>query len=374
MKIGFDAKRAFVNHSGLGNYCRSLISLMASHYPENEYLLYTSESNHELFIGGSKMQLRTPSGSVAKLFPSAWRTLGMSHALKSDKPDIFHGLSNELPRGIQHTGVRSVVTIHDLIFLQKPELYPFVDRQMYRAKFAYACRNAGMVIAVSEATRQDILGNYSISPAKVKVAYQSCNPDFLEKADTGLLDAVRQKYSLPDEFILSVGTLEKRKNALSILKAVHRYGLEIPIVLAGWPTSYLKEIREYSDQNHMNKQLILLQRVETSELPGLYQLASVFVYPSLIEGFGIPILEALSSGTPVITSRGGCFPETGGDAALYVNPEDPEELGESIKKVLADSALQTSMIKLGYAHAELFSGRHTTSKLMELYHELVQSA
>jgi glycosyltransferase involved in cell wall biosynthesis len=371
MKIGFDAKRAFKNRSGLGNYSRSVISLLSEYFPENEYILYTPYTRQELFTPFPANRIRTPQNFLSRSFPSIWRSACLNSVIKGDKPDIFHGLSNELPMGISKSNVRSVVTIHDLIFLHHPELYPMFDRQVYKAKFSYACRIADMVLAVSEATRQDIIENYKTDPAKIKVAYQTCSPAFQKKVTESEKLAIKRKYDLPEEFILSVGTIEERKNSLSILKALHTGKIETALVLVGKPTPYLRKIEEYIAQNKMEKQVLLRHSVSSDDLPALYQSAGLFVYPSLFEGFGIPILEALFSGTPVITSKGSCFSETGGDAALYTDPLRTEELADLITRVLGDQILHSSMIAKGLNHANRFTAEHTAKRLIELYQEMI---
>jgi len=371
MKIGFDAKRAFKNRSGLGNYSRSIISLLAEHFPENEYLLYTPSDGHELFEPSPSLKVITPRNFLSSTFSTAWRSVCLNTVITKDSLDIFHGLSNELPLGISRSKVRSVVTIHDLIFIRYPEFYPWMDRQIYDAKFRHACRAADLVLAVSEATRQDIIEYYRTNAEKVKVAYQTCDPAFQRKAGEAEKIAIRHKYDLPEEFILSVGTIEKRKNVLTTLKALHASGIDIALVIVGRTTPYIHELKEYITQHKMDKQIRFLHEVSSIDLPVIYQSASIFVYPSLFEGFGIPILEALFSGTPVITSNGSCFNETGGDAALYFDPLQVDELAALIGKVLGDQEVRNKMIAKGFTHAELFTGKRIAKRFIDLYHEII---
>jgi len=371
MKIGCDAKRAFKNRSGLGNYSRSIISLLAEHFPENEYLLYTPIDGHELFEPSPSLKVITPRNFLSGTFSSAWRSVCLNTVIKKDSLDIFHGLSNELPLGISRSKVRSVVSIHDLIFIRYPEFYPWIDRQIYDAKFRHACRIADLVLAVSEATRQNIIEYYGTDPEKVKVAYQTCDPAFQRKVGEAEKIAVRQKYDLPEEFILSVGTIEKRKNALTTLKALNASGIDTTLVLVGRPTSYIHELEEYITRHKMEKQIRFLHEVSSIDLPAIYQSASIFVYPSLFEGFGIPILEALFSGTPVITSNGSCFNETGGDAALFTDPHQVDELAGLIVKVLDDQQLRNEMIAKGFTHVKLFTGERIAKRFNDLYHEII---
>jgi glycosyltransferase involved in cell wall biosynthesis len=367
MKIGFDAKRAFKNRSGLGNYSRSIISLLNTHYPDNEYFLYTPSAGDGLFHPRASNKIITPSNVFSQTFSSAWRSICLNSVVKKDQLDIYHGLSNELPLGIEKTKIHPVVTIHDLIFMRYPSFYPFIDREIYKAKFKHACKAAELVLATSEATRQDIITFFGTNPDKIKVAYQTCNPSFLVKASVEEKEAVKLKYNLPAEFVLSVGTIEARKNTISILKAIHTAGIDTVLVLVGKATPYIQQLKEYIAEKRMEKQVFFLHSVSSNELPAIYQLATVFAYPSHFEGFGIPILEALFSGIPVITSKGSCFSETGGDAAEYIDPNNVDELSGLLVKILADTILRNSMISKGYQHSSQFSGEQVAKRLMELY-------
>lgn len=370
MRIGFDAKRAFRNRSGLGNYSRSTISLLSRYYPSNEYFLYTPNSEGNLFDPLPSHSIIQPDSFLSKAFKSAWRSFGISSQIQKDKLDIYHGLSNELPIGVQNTSCKSIVTIHDLIFLRYPELYPFIDRQSYNLKFRYACSKADLVIAISESTRNDIIEFLGTDSGKVKVAYQTCNQVFTKLLNNTDKDEILKKYHLPNEYILTVGTIEPRKNALLILKGMLSSGIRMPLVLVGKNTPYTKEIQDFALQNGLSGLLMIRNGVETIDLPAIYQSATVFAYPSIFEGFGIPILEALYSGTPVITSKGSCFPETGGDAAFYVNPSDAEEIGIAIKKVVHESGLRSKMIADGFLQVSRFNEQKVAERLMNLYQEI----
>ncbi len=371
MKIGFDAKRALLNRSGLGNYSRSAMRLLSHYYPDNTYCLFSSQNNQKLFqLSGSQI-LVSPVAGISRWLPSLWRSWGIHRQIRDQKPDIYHGLSNELPLSIKMTGVKSVVTIHDLIFLRYPEYYPFIDRQIYFLKFRHACRVADKIIAVSEATKQDIVSFFGTDPDKIDVVYQSCDPVFNDIVPAETKKEIRKKYDLPEKFILFLGTIEKRKNALTLIKAYLSQDSEIPLLIAGKPTAYLTEINEYLEQNPSGNRILFRHAVETSDLPALYQSAALFVYPSVFEGFGIPILEALCSGVPVITSTGSCFAETGGDAALYCDPYDVQQMGTLISKVLNDADVRNSMIMKGLAHSAKFSEKNVAAELMDVYSDLV---
>ena len=367
MHIGFDAKRAFNNQSGLGNYSRNLISALYYNYPENQYILYTPYDKKELFrISGNNLNTRFPSKKLHQIFPSYWRSFIISNEINKDKLDIYHGLSNELPVNIKRSKIKSVVTIHDLIFLRHPEMYNIADRWIYNKKFYSACRTANRIVAVSKQTADDIINFYNIKSGKIDIVYQGCNPVFFEKHDESIKNFIKQKYQLPERFILYVGTIESRKNLLNLIKAVHIGKLDIPLVAIGRKKGYYKIIEDYIYSNSINN-ILFNDVIENEELPAFYQLADVFVYPSFFEGFGIPVLESLASGTPVITTKGGCFSEAGGPDSLYIDPAKPEEIADALKNVLNDSRLRAKMIENGYNYAGRFTPDKISSNIMEIY-------
>lgn len=376
ISIGFDAKRAFYNTSGLGNYSRFVLSALLRHFPENRYLLFTP-GRPGLFRhfdpALNLAQVVEPTGMLQKL-PALWRTFGMASSVQRHKVDVFHGLSNELPYRIHRTGTRSVVTIHDLIFFRYPELYKPLDRAIYRQKFRAACQVADKIIAISDQTKQDLMDFLGTAPDKIEVIYQDCASLFHRKQERTALEAIRAKYRLPDRFLLSVGTLEERKNQLSLLRAWHASGCwqELSVVFVGRQTAYTRHLKHFAETHQLSERVHFMPYIPATELPAFYQLASLFAYLSLFEGFGIPILEALNSGVPVITSTGSCFGEAGGDAALYVPPQGGEEaLATAIRKVSEDSNLRAQMTERGYAHALRFRPERTIPQLMHLYQSLL---
>lgn len=373
MKVGFDAKRAFFNKSGLGNYSRDIIRSLKKHYPEIEYYLYTPSTSGSLsFMDFTGVKVSTPNKKKGKILQSYWRTLQLSNRLKKDTIDVYHGLSNELPRNIKQSKAKSVVTIHDLIFLRHPEWYRPVDRSIYRAKFKYSCKVADTIIAISEQTKSDIIEFYGIDERKIKVVYQSCNDLFKQEITGKEKEIIKQKYKLPDTFLLSVGTIEKRKNLLSLVKAIKLGRIDIPLIVIGRKTNYFNKIQRFIETEHL-KNICFLNEVPVEDLPAIYQLSELFIYPSSFEGFGIPVLEALYSKTPVITSKSGCFKEVGGPSSLYVDPSDIEELSEAIIYVSSKKKVKEEMIEQGYLHAQQFSGKNAAQSLMKIYTRLIDA-
>lgn len=363
MRIGFDAKRAFLNASGLGNYSRNTINALHRYSENNHYVLYTPEIKDGLFENYIQFEVHTPESPVAKIFKSVWRSKS-TKLLKKHQIDIFHGLSNELPYGIHKTKIPSVVTIHDLIFMRFPEFYKTIDRKIYHNKVKYACSSAKKIIAISEQTKEDIIRFLKVDPGKIEVVYQSVSPVFFERTEIENLCA---KYNISKNFILSVGTLEPRKNQMAILKALHSGKIDSQIVFVGKPTSYVKNLYDFINTNNLSSQVKFLNNIPENDLAGLYQQACLSVYISHFEGFGLPVIESMASGCPVITSNVSCLPETAGGAAILCNPNDCNELVSQINILLENDNLRNDLIRKGNERAKLFHPKYFAKKMISLY-------
>ncbi len=375
MNIGFDAKRYFLNATGLGNYSRSTVRLLHGYFPDHHYFLYTPRTSTRFGtpVQGDNVHIRTPRNRLTRALHSLWRTFLLGREIAGDSLDIFHGLSHEIPYGISRQ-TKTVVTIHDLIFLRHPELYHRMDVAIYTAKYRSSCRRADSIIAISEQTKKDIITFFSIDPARIHVVYQSCDPSFYTPEPAQRLQAVRTAYALPKEYILYVGSLAERKNVLTLIAALggmnpaHR----IPLVLVGrGNTNYRAKVREAVRQHGLEKKVLFLETVPNRDLPAIYQMARLFVYPSRYEGFGIPILEALFSRTPVITSQGSCFQEAGGPGSIYTHPGDEDALARAMEQVLQNGELAADMCRQGHTHALQFHEKQVARNLMHVYESLL---
>jgi glycosyltransferase involved in cell wall biosynthesis len=287
------------------------------------------------------------------------------------KTAVFHGLSQELPFGINKTGAKAVVTMHDAIFMRYPELYDSFYRKIFIKKNEYSCQVADKIIAISQQTKQDFIDYFNVPQEKITVVYQGCDNIFREKITESQKTRVLEKYHLPKEYILNVGAIEKRKNIATIIEALHRNKINLPLVVIGNKTAYLKEVVALINKYKLEKQVLFLHHIETKDLPVIYNMAQLFIYPSIFEGFGIPILEALCTGTPVISSKGSCFEETGGPNSCYVDYNNPDEMGEQIDAILSDGARSEKMRINGLKHAEKFKNEHIAKNLMAVYQSLL---
>lgn len=366
MHIAFDAKRIFNNSTGLGNYGRSLLQNLHRYYPRHEYSLLTPKINRDLDIEFFEEQFNVIEPNI--LFKSFWRSFLMSDDVKKMNVDVFHGLSNEIPRGLKN--VKKIVTIHDLIFKKIPDTYPLWDRMIYDQKSKFACQQSDVIVAISEHTKQDIIRYYGVNESKIKVIYQSVNPIYYEESQ---IDAqrVRNKFNLPESYMFAVGTLEERKNQLGIMKALSAMRVEdrMPLVILGKGKTYRQKLFNYIAEKQLGKWIFFLDEyISLEELKCIYEGASVMIYPSFYEGFGLPVVEALLSKTPVITSNISSMPEAAGQKSILVNPNDTEEIKNAILQVLGNDSLQNQMITEGYQYAmNTFHPKIVTKKLMEIY-------
>jgi len=367
MRIGYDAKRLFCNHRGLGNYSRDLMRLLNEFYPENQYDLFTPKIKINFPVNTQNTQIIQPTG-IYKLLPSSiWRSVGIKSEIIRLGDDIFHGLSQELPFGIEKLSVKRVITFHDAIFIRYPELYPASYRRIFTAKNMQSCRIADRIIAISEQSKRDAIEFFNADPAKVEVVYQGCNNIFRQKASAEKKKQTKTRYNLPSDYLLFVGAIEPRKNIASILHAIHQDKINISLVVVGRKTDYTDELMNLAEELKLSSQVHFLHQVETKDLPAIYQLAQLFIYPSIFEGFGIPILEALCSETPVITSLGSCFEETGGKYSMYVQPQSSQEIGDAIQTILGDSNRQIKMKTEGFLYSQKFTNDKIAKRLMTLY-------
>jgi len=371
MKIGFDAKRFFHNKTGLGNYSRSLVKLLSDAFPDNDYFLFNPKKSREFSLQNysSKVIEVNPNNYLFKKINSLWRLFFISNTIKNYNIEIYHGLSGELPIGLNDK-VKKIVTIHDLIFIRYPELYNFFDKKIYYWKFKYAAKKADLIIAISEQTKKDIVEFLMINPEKIKVIYQGCQNVFKKKYTLEEKNKVIKKYGLPAKFILNVGTIEERKNLFSVVKSIK--DIDISLVIIGKKTSYYNDIHQYIIEHKMEHRIFHLNKIDNTELAILYQLAVIFVYPSIFEGFGIPIIEALYSKTPVITTNSGVFPEAGGPHSIYVNPTNIEELAEKITLLLNNEILRNEVAYKGYEFVQKFNDRNIANSINGLYLEILK--
>ncbi len=369
MKIGFDGKRTTQNLTGLGNYGRYIVRILAKFYPTNQYTIYALQSPSET-LTIDRVEYKYPRKNTVK---SYWRSYGIVNDLVKQKVDLFHGISNEIPYGLKKARIPSVVTIHDLIFLRYPEYYKFIDRLIYKFKFRYAALNANKVIAISQQTKRDLVEYFKVREDRIEVIYQNCDPIFRQTVPKDIRFTIIKKQSLPEKYLLSVGTIEERKNLMLIVKALTKIN-NVHLVVVGKETEYTEKVKDFINENKLFDRVHFFSNIPHNELPAIYQQAELFIYPSKFEGFGIPIIEALHSGVPVIAATGSCLEEAGGPGSIYVDPNDHTDLANQIQGVLDNREKKDKMISSGRLYLEKFDDKKVADQLLQLYQNVLHDA
>lgn len=364
MKIAFDAKRVFSSVSGLGNYSRDLVRILSEFFPENQYILIskkTSEKGNEIVKRSNVVYFKTSKGTLSRQFK-------MGKDAQNLGADIFHGLSGELPLKWNNKPIKKVVTIHDLIFERYPEYYTWLDRRIHFWKFKKAAVSADKIIAISEQTKLDIIHYLKVPESKIEVIYQGCHQAFKENQSQEFINEVKEKFQLPERFMLNVGTIEPRKNLLNVVKALK--GTQIPLIVVGTKKpKYFKLVKDEIDKNKIDVQF--LTGVSMSELAVIYKLADIFIYPSFFEGFGIPVIEALFSKTVVITSNTSCLPEAGGKDSVYVDPKNYLDIQAKIKFLWDNESERKRRADKGFDFVQKFNDEPIANELMNLYQRII---
>lgn len=371
--IGFDAKRAFLNFSGLGNYSRALINSMSSYYPENMYCLFTPEydKNNKVydFIKKENIKIILPKGLNNILPHSIWRSSGIVRDIEKNNIEIFHGLSGELP--VSQFKAKKVVTMHDAIFMRYPQLYKSIDRKIYEKKFFAACRDADKIIAISRQTADDIIEFFDANPDKIEIIYQSCDKIFYNTPTSAEIADTKRKYDLPDKFILSVGTIEERKNLETIVKAMPEIPQDIYLIALGRATPYLQKVMATAKSLGVSNRIRYIHNASFCDFPAIYKQAVALIYISIFEGFGLPVLEGTTVGVPVITSNISSMPEAGGDGAVFVDPLNAMEIADKVKEIFNSSSLSEELVRKGLKHARNFRDSEMSKHIEDLYTNLL---
>ena len=374
MVIGYDAKRVYKNKTGLGNYSRMLVGGVARNCHEAVCKLYSpdiSGSFADFFSGDTNIEAVQPSG-LARLFPHLWRSYGIATRLTSDGVQIFHGLSHELPHFIPKK-VKKVVTMHDLIVWRYPHLFPLFDRTVYRTKMRHSCKIADIVVAASEQTKRDLQEFLHVPEQKIRVVYQSCDPIFWQPVTDEAKADVRSRYQLPEHYIICVGTIERRKNQASVVEALAKLPEELHLVIVGGHrTKYYDTVVATIKRLGLEPRVHIIDKAQFADFPALYANAEMSMYVSEFEGFGIPVLESMCCDTPVITSNVSSMPEVGGEAVLYVNPEEVDDIAAKALQLHNDEALRLKLVEKGRGQRKKFTTDVISRQMVDLYKEALK--
>ena len=368
MKVAIDARK--LHDFGIGTYIRNLLRHLARIDRESEFVLLTAEADLGVAeaLGPNFRTVLEPSPNY-----SIREQIHVPWVLRRERPDVFHAPHYILPTAV---GCRSVVTIHDCIHLMFPQYLP--DRAAYayaRGSMWNAVRKADRILTVSEASKRDILRFFNVPPGKIEVVPNAIDERFWNVPTEEEIASVRERYQLAHRYVLYVGNIKPHKNLVRLIEAFS--GLrqlegfdDVKLLIIGDQISKLPALRRAVHSHKLHKQVRFLGYLSDDSLAILYSLASVFVFPSLYEGFGLPPLEAMACGAPVVTSNVSSLPEVTGDAAVLVDPENVESIVDGMRRVLSDPELAQEMRKKGLVRAREFSWERSVARTHDIYRQV----
>lgn len=367
MRIGIDASRLAVDkRTGTENYALQIIRGLAQTSPDSLTLYFNQPPGLPLL---EELQLSRSIEIKSLLFKRLWTHYRLSREMLTQPPDCLFVPAHVLP--LVHPA-RSVVTLHDLGYLYHPEAHPTKARLYLDISTRWSAIQARKIIAVSQATKTDLVQHYGIAPEKISVIYHGYDKErFQPVANSAVLQAVRQRYGLSsNRFFFYIGTLQPRKNLLRLLEAFERLiktpeFADVKLLLGGKPGWLSKSILEKAAT--MPDKVLLPGYIADTDLPALYSAAAAFVFPSLYEGFGMPVLEALACGCPVVCANSSSLPEVAGEAALYHHPLDSVALEFRLRQILTEPSLTEALRQKGLAQAAKFSWEKCAAETAQLF-------
>jgi glycosyltransferase involved in cell wall biosynthesis len=371
MRVAIDARK--LHDFGIGTYIRNLLRQLARIDRETDYVLLSPASDLDLAaqLGSNFRTVLEPSPNY-----SLREQVHVPWVLRRERPDVFHAPHYVLPAAVT---CRSVVTIHDCIHLMFPQYLPNKMAYAYaRASMWAAVKRSDRILTVSEASKRDILHFFNVPPEKIVVVYNAIDDHFWLTPPDEEVARVKERYQLEHQFILYVGNIKPHKNLVRLIEAfaeLRRTGFdELKLLIIGDEISKLPSLRRAVHGHKLHKHVRFLGFVSDDTLRVLYRLASLFVFPSLYEGFGLPPLEAMASGTPVVTSNQSSLPEVTGDAAVLVDPYDVRSIVEGMRRVLSDADLAADLRRRGPERAREFSWSSSVDKTRAVYEQIGRSS
>ena len=370
MRVAIDARK--LHDFGIGTYIRNLLRHLARTDQDTEFVLLCGEADL-----GVAAQLGPNFRAVLEPSPnySLREQAHVPWVLRRERPNVYHAPHYVLPAGVR---CPSVVTIHDCIHLMFPQYLPNRVAYAYaRAQMWSAARRSNCILTVSEASKRDILHLFNVAPEKIVVVYNAIDSHFSVTPSEEAVARVRERYQLDHPFVLYVGNIKPHKNLVRLIEAfdeLRRGELEdLKLLIIGDQISKLPALRRAVHRHKLHKHVRFLGYLADDQLAILYRLASVFAFPSLYEGFGLPPLEAMASGTPVVTSNVSSLPEVVGGAAVLVDPYDVDAIVDGLRRVLTNPTLAAEMRQKGIARAREFSWERSVAKTWAVYQQIAGS-
>ncbi len=372
MPIYLDVSSAVHAKAGIGRYAESLARALTYLLPDRLALFYNRERNTRPLPGLEGLPARTIRAGYKPWRMAVWLgqllRIGFNRLIPG--AELFHATEHLLP---PFGSLPTVLTVHDMIFKLFPEHQKRLNYWYLNATMPLYCRRAHAIITVSENSKRDIVAQYGVDADKVTVIYEAAAPDF-RPAEKAQVEQVRRRYGLPERYVIHVGTIEPRKNLKGLVEALQRLregGLVVPLVVVGARGWLYSDFFRRLGELEVRDSVLFPGYVPSEDLPALYSGATVAAMPSFYEGFGLPVLEAMASGTPVVSSDASCLPEFGGDAALYFDPFDVDAMAQVLGDVWKTPDLQAEMRTRGLRQAARFSWARAAESTLDVYRRVV---
>lgn len=373
MRIGIDA-RLLTYRRGMGNYIRYMLAELANLPGKDQFVLYVND------LRAAEYAPKDPRFMIRKIrstFYPFWEQISLPLAVKHDRLDVLHCPANTAPIFLPKP-LKLILTIHDVMYLfpnsilpQSPSLYQRAGRLYYRWMTPQAAKRAVRIMTVSESSKRDIADKLCVPSEKIQMVYEAGNATCRRFNDPLPVLEVKKHYAIEGRYVFALGALDPRKNTVHVIRAYTRllriYSQPVQLVLAGLSQEAKNKFNVLVSELGLNGKVVVLGFISEQELAALYNGAELFLYPSLYEGFGMPVLEAMTCGAPVVTSPSGSLPEIAGDAALMVDPHNPDEIAEAMLRILSDNLLRERLIKMGMEQAGRFSWAHTARQVLDVY-------
>jgi glycosyltransferase involved in cell wall biosynthesis len=370
MKIGFDARDLIGCRTGVGRYLLNLVNALSNVTMDNEYHLYTHKKLEEkLFDDTQNVHIKNING-----YKYLWKNIFFPISLLSDKIDLVHIPSYS---AMWFPPCKSVVTIHDMIFAKHPE-WAANKKQYIRFKYYVkkTAKKADAIIVVSKTSKKEVIELTGVPEEKIYVTYLAADKIYKVQDNIDKLGRIKQKYSFDKKYILYVGSIHPRRNLERLLKsfALLKKRTNVPhnLLLVGLSFSPKEKLFQKAKELDLEKDIKYLGYVPDEDLVSLYNFADIFVYPSLYEGFGIPVLEAMACGTPVITSNISSLPEVSGDAAYLIDPYSIEEIYSAMQSILFNKEVRNKLVKKGFERTKNFDWKKTAEQTFYVFNEVMQ--
>lgn len=350
--IGFDARYANTGNSTLSSYARLIIEAVADACPRHSYFrLYITDrdrnAEYEALTRRHNVESMAPDGGLWRKLAWLWRQRAIGRDMERGDVELYHSLTDSLPYGLARRNIRTVVTIHGVDYLNPRIAYNPLRKLFRRWFMASALHRADRVVALSNALKQRVINIFGIDPDKVDVIYRSCHPRFAEEIAAEQQRRVKESYALPERFVLAAGAQTPLKNTVTIVEALPLLPEDVHLVIAGDRTPYTDHLRRRAKTLGVAERMHVVEGITSDDIAAFYSLAEMYILLSESESFATTIVEALTVGRPVIAAKDTAAREAGGDAAIYVDPNDAEALASTIDMLLEDGDLCAAMVAKG---------------------------